>query len=329
MRTRPPAGGQLSPTQSCRYVIVADLGLPCFRAAMTLYALGRVGLAVLLLLCPRPSPGAGAAAAPSPSSAALELGRSYTLRSRALQEDRVVNVVLPLSYATAPDRRYPVLYLIDGGVDQDLLHIAGVVKLGAMWGRSSDAILVGIATKDRRRELVGPTKDPALLKQYPTAGRSADFREFIRAEVKPFVERTYRTSGRDVVLGESLAGVFVVETYLLEPSLFDGYGAIDPSLWWDKEALSKKAAGNAGVKQKGRSLFLAFAKEQLEEPTGSRRLGAALRQAGLAHCTALRPDLTHATIYQQLSPAAVQYLLPSPEPAPPEYGFALRCSESR
>lgn len=164
----------------------------------------------------------------------IHIGVSHTVQSIALQEKRTVNVVLPASYSKAPSRRYPVLYLLDGGLDQDLLHVAGVVQLGAMWGRSAEAIVVGVETKDRRKELVGQTTDPDLLKRYPTAGSSAKFRQFIRLEVKPLVERTYRTNGRDVVMGESLAGLFVTETYFSEPTLFDGYAAVDPSLWWDK-----------------------------------------------------------------------------------------------
>ena len=38
-------------------------------------------------------------------------------------------------------------------------------------------------------------------------------------------------------------------------------------------------------------------------------------------CFTSRADLTHATIYQQLAPQAVQYLLPPAEPPPPAYGF--------
>ena len=153
-------------------------------------------------------PASAAAAAPARAavvSTTLEIGTTHAIRSRVLGASRVVNVVLPPGYKAAPRRRYPVLYLIDGGVEQDLLHVAGAAQLGAVWGRSGEAIVVGIETKDRRKELVGPTGDPDLLKRFPTAGASAEFREFIRAEVKPFVERSYRTNGQDAVMGESLA----------------------------------------------------------------------------------------------------------------------------
>ena len=256
----------------------------------------------------------------------ISIGMGHQVDSGPLNESRTVNIILPAGYAKAPAKRYPVLYLIDGGVDQDLLNVAGVALNGGMWGRSADVILVGIETRDRRRELVGPTKDPELIKKYPTAGSSAAFRAFIRDEVKPFVDRSYRTNGQDAVIGESLAGLFIVETYMVEPALFDGYAAIDPSLWWDKEALSKLAAAKIGAAQKDRPLYLAIAKEQSEESAAVSRLLASVRAAGGHLCFNPRPDLTHATIYQQVSPQALQFLLPASEPAPAELGFEVTCS---
>ena len=262
------------------------------------------------------------AAEPTP----IQIGMSHTINSSILHEARTVTVVLPPSYAKESQRRYPMLFVIDGGVEQDLLHVAGVAQLGAMWGRNAEPIVVGIETRDRRRELVGPTADPELLKKYPTAGQSAAFRKFIATEVRPLIERTYRTNGKAVVIGESLAGLFIVETYMVQPDLFDGYAAIDPSLWWDKEALSRGAAAAIGSKQSGRSLYVAMAREQSEEPAAMQRVVAYAGSASERFCLAERPDLTHATIYQQLSPQALQFLLPPAEAPAPEFGFEVKCS---
>lgn len=255
----------------------------------------------------------------------ITIGTSRTIMSTSLGETRTINVVLPAGYGKDPARRYPVIYLIDGGVEQDLLHVAGVVQLGSIWGRMGEAIIVGIETKDRRRELVGPTADRELLAKYPTAGSSAVFRAFIRNEVKPLIQREYRTIGKNVVIGESLAGLFILETYMAEPELFDGYAAIDPSLWWDKEALSKRT-GTIGARQRTSRLYVAVAKEQLETPAAVDRVTAAARAAASELCVARRPDQTHATIYQQVEAQALQFLLPPAEAAPPEFGFEVQCS---
>lgn len=266
------------------------------------------------------------AAAPA-TSHPIVLGNSRQLYSAALGEDRTINIVLPASYSKDAARRYPVLYLIDGGVDQDLVHVVGVLQLNSAWGRSREAILVGIETKDRRRELTGPTHDPELLKQYPTAGSSAKFREFIRSEVKPLIERSYRTNGYDAVIGESLAGLFILETYLVEPSLFDAYGAISPSLWWDKEALSRSAAAALGARQKGSRLYFAVANEGADMRAADDRVVRALQAKAHDWCFNPRDDLAHSTIYQQLTPQALQFLLPPAETPPPEFGFEVQCSQ--
>ena len=256
----------------------------------------------------------------------LTIGTSHAVKSAALGEARTINVVLPASYGREKERRYPVVYLIDGGVEQDLLHVAGVVHLGSLWGRSQEAIVVGVETRDRRRELVGPTRDPELLKKYPTAGSSAAFRAHIVNEVKPLVERTYRTNGDDAIVGESLAGLFVLETFLEAAGAFDGFAAIDPSLWWDKEALSKMAAGNVRPAQQGKRLFVARAKEQSEEPAPMNRLLDALRRSGASWCFSDRTDLFHSTIYQQVTPQAFQFVLPPAEAPAPEFHFEVQCS---
>ena len=194
-----------------------------------------------------------------------------------------------------------------------------------MWGRNAEAIVVGIETNDRRRELVGPTADPQLLKKFPTVGGAAAFRRFIASEVRPMIERSYRSNGKAVVIGESLAGLFVVETYIDQPDLFDGYAAIDPSLWWDKEALSLRAAPIGKRKQRS-ALYLAVAREQLEAPAPFGRIAAKAKLSSSRFCLAQRPDLTHATIYQQVSPQALQFLLPPTEAPAPEFGFEVQCS---
>lgn len=267
---------------------------------------------------------APAAAQPVP----ITIGETHVLASKPLAQERVVNVFLPADYATS-GKSYPVLYLVDGGLDQDFLHIAGTSALGALWARSREVIVVGIATKDRRRELTGPTQDAALLKEFPTAGGSAAFRAFIRDEVMPMVAKTYRTTGETGVIGESLAGLFIVETYLTEPDLFDNYAAISPSLWWDDERLAK-ASGTllSRPSAKPHRLYLTIANEGREMQTGVDRVTAALgssKRTGQNWCYAPRPDLTHATIYHTVSPEALQFLFPTAVEQDPKSGFDITC----
>ena len=267
---------------------------------------------------------APALAEPTPQP--IVLGESYTVPSQVMGGERTINVYLPAGYA-AGDKRYPVLYLIDGGVDQDFVHVVGASVIGAAWGRQQDAIIVGIATNDRRDELTGPTSDPALLAKYPTAGHSERFRRFIRDEVKPLIAARYRTNGTDGVIGESLAGLFIAETWLREPDLFGSYAAISPSLWWDNAALPAAAAALAGKAQDGHRLMIATADEGAEEAAFDARFLAALGQRSEV-CAVKHPEYTHATIYHAVAPAALQFLFPAPEKLDPQYGFTTGCPES-
>jgi predicted alpha/beta superfamily hydrolase len=103
-------------------------------------------------------------------------------------------------------------------------------------------VLVGIENTQRRRDLTGPTQNEEDKKIAPHVGGSAAFRKFLRDELMPDVKARYRTTDETAIVGESLAGLFVIETFLLEPDLFDTYIAIDPSLWWNDSALVKSAS---------------------------------------------------------------------------------------
>jgi predicted alpha/beta superfamily hydrolase len=262
---------------------------------------------------------------PKPISTPITIGQTHTITSNALNEKRQINVYLPPEYADKKTR-FPVLYLIDGGLDQDFLHIVGTTQLGAIWGRSQPVIVVGIATKDRRKELAGPTSDPELLKRYPTAGRSADFRRFVADEVKPMIAARYRTNGDDGVLGESMAGLFIVETWLRQPSLFKRYAAISPSLWWDKESLRQSSVALLAGKSAPRPpMLIATENEGQELADIAARFMANLPTDGTV-CHAPQ-SFNHANIYHSVSPMALQFLFPPAQAPEPSFGFEVPCSK--
>ena len=260
-----------------------------------------------------------AAAQPAPGPQPLTIGETVTLE--ALGAERSVNIVLPPDYAADPDKSWPVIYMLDGAIKQDLMMGAGLMRWGALWGRSQDAIIVGIETRDRQRELLPPSGDAAERAKYPTAGESAAFRQWIAATVKPLVEARYRHDGTAFLVGESAAGHFVVETWASAPGLFTGYAAISPSLQWDSEALSRRIAGGAARPP----LYLSLADEGGATETGMERLLGAL-PADQPFCFSdRRKDLRHATALHGLLPEALQYLLPTEADWLTDYGMVLRC----
>jgi predicted alpha/beta superfamily hydrolase len=195
----------------------------------------------------------------------------------------------------------------DGGIDEDFPHVVRTVDSLIALGRIRPVLVVGVPNTQRRRDLTGPTRVSTDSAIAPRVGGSAAFRRFLRDELVPAVERRYRTTAERAIVGESLAGLFVVETLLADPTLFTHYVALDPSLWWDRGALVDSAAPRlAAARFTGRTLHLAGSRDDVDGRTAG--FAAALRAAaprGLAWAYAPRPDLTHATIFRAAGPAAL------------------------
>lgn len=246
----------------------------------------------------------------------VSIADGYRLTSAVMGQPREINVWLPPSYAEG-QRRYPVVYLLDGGlVAQDFHHISGLAQLGSISGMMDDVIVVGVASGDRRNELTAPATDPEILAQIPTHGGSERFRRFLTEEVQPFIDGRYRTSGETAVIGESLAALFIVETFLVQPTLFDRYVAISPSLWWDREKLSKDAPALLAAHPQGdRTLLLTIANEGGQMQSGMNRLVRALRSSaprGLVWDYQPRHDEKHSTIYHGAAMDFLRRLYPAP-----------------
>lgn len=251
---------------------------------------------------------AGAAPAPSvPPAAAAETPPPHTLielDSKALGERRRIVVYTPPGYADAPARRYPVLYMPDGGLQEDFPHVAGAVDRAIRAGRMRALIIVGIENTERRRDLTGPTAVAEDRKIAPRVGGSTAFRAFLRDELLPQIAARYRVDAERAIIGESLAGLFVLETCTLEPQLFDTCIALSPSLWWNGGALVRAIAGLLRARPQWQARwYIASAGDDILAPIAelARVLGASAPQS-LRWQYEPRPDLRHATIYRGLAP---------------------------
>ncbi|HYI65232.1 MAG TPA: alpha/beta hydrolase-fold protein [Allosphingosinicella sp.] len=234
----------------------------------------------------------------------LVIGEIHTLASRVMGADRRILVRLPGGYASEPQRRYDVVYVIDGGPEQDFPHLAGLAQSAEVNGTFAPLILVGIETVRRRSEITPPASDVAAYEAElgATPGGSAQFRRFIAEEIKPWVEARFRTSGNDAVIGESLAGLFVIEALFEQPDLFDDYIAVTPSLWWENMKYGREAGAYLRrLPARPRRLYLTLADEGYLHEEGVNLLVAALEAAAPDHLQWLYlpqgDSETHAGIY--------------------------------
>lgn len=274
----------------------------------------------LLLSCVSAAPLMAAEPAPPPAVASpLVIGETFTLQSKALGETRRINVYRPQPWGLDPKTPLPVLYMPDGGIGEDFLHVAGLVQVLTGNGSMRPFLLVGIENTERRRDMTGPSRDPEDQKIAPRIGGSAAYRDFLRDELMPEVRQRYATIDERALIGESLAGLFVIETLLQEPTLFNSYIALDPSLWWNHGALLSGAGKQVpSVARSGARLFLASS-GQPELAASSARLAALLQQASPATLVKYQPlpEETHATIYHPAALQGLRTLFPVPPPASP------------
>lgn len=166
--------------------------------------------------------------------------QTFTIQSKPLGERRTINVWTPPEYNVGKDSLM-VLYMPDGGVEEDFPHVANTLDTLIKAKKIPATLLVGIENTQRRRDLTGPTTVKRDKKIAPVVGESEAFRNFIQDELIPEINKRYRTSAKKGIIGESLAGLFVTETFLLTPELFDFYIAFDPSVWWNNQYLVKNA----------------------------------------------------------------------------------------
>lgn len=172
--------------------------------------------------------------------------------SQLLANSRNIVVYLPPNYDREPDRRYPVLYMHDG---QNLFDRA-TAAFGVEWeadetaerlirsGAIEPLLIVGIYTEANRMDELTDTPS----ERFGGGGKAALYGRFLVEELKPHIDKTYRTQpGRDHtgVAGSSLGGY--VSLYLLEkhPTVFSRVAAVSPALQWNDGALTRRWAEKA------------------------------------------------------------------------------------
>ena len=231
---------------------------------------------------------------------------AFTITAKAIGEVRLINVYTPPGYGTA-HRAYPVMYMLDGGLAEDFPHIVNTLDSLIRLRKIRPLLVVGIENTQRRRDLTGPTTVGSDSTIAPRVGGSGPFRAFIRDQLMPEVRKRYRCTGETGLVGESLAGLFTVETFILEPTLFQRYFALSPSLFWNNKVLVRTAEARLAVFPKvTRTLFLTAANEPgIEAETAE--LAAILKThapSGLTWEYVPRPDLRHDTIFRAMIPGA-------------------------
>lgn len=223
---------------------------------------------------------------------------SLNIQSELLNESRRINIWTPPAYTNGKGTFF-VMYMPDGGTQEDFPHIAATLSELIAAKIIPPVILVGIENTNRRRDLTGPSEvlqDSVLA---PLTDGAAQFRAFVKDELFAEIDKRYRTSGKRGIIGESLAGLFVLETFMLQPGMFDDYIAMDPSVWWNNGYLVKTAEEHLGtLPAQQKRLWFAGSKDMLEY---TRSLAEILKKKNLPQLKWFysdEPTEDHGSIYK-------------------------------
>jgi predicted alpha/beta superfamily hydrolase len=156
--------------------------------------------------------------------------RQHVIESRILGQDYFIFVRLPEEY-DQEQSSYPTVYLLDGGITFPIL--AAYSHYLRLAEDLPPLIIVGISygTDHRQkgnmrgRDFTAPAPD---RESYGGAGK---FQTFLRDELFPLIESSYRSDSTDRhLMGQSLGGQFVIHAAMFAPDLFRGYIASNPAL---------------------------------------------------------------------------------------------------
>ena len=191
----------------------------------------RIPMLLALLWCILPGiQAAGAASYPPVTVPSSEI---RTLRSTFTGRTYDLYIRKPADFDRSPDRKYPVLYLLDGQWDFKLLDsvVGGLVYDKWM----PDIVVVGITYSGEHADYdalraMDYTPTPGNAKG---SGGGPQFLSFLKAELIPLVEAHYRGDpARRILGGHSLGGLFTLYALLTDPALFWAYLAGSPAINW-------------------------------------------------------------------------------------------------
>ncbi len=190
--------------------------------------------------------------------------RVFELEAPEIGDRFVVRVSLPGSFGTAPDRRYPVLYVLDGDAalgaavsTLDYINLGGNFGLGK---NVPELIVVGIGYErgplpwlfTRVRDFT-PTADPSFnynnpAFSIPASGGAEAFYEFLTRSVMPAVASEFPVDPSLALLsGHSMGALFALYAMLKDDTPFHKYIAMSPFIGWDGGVLFKLQAAHAAA----------------------------------------------------------------------------------
>jgi len=157
---------------------------------------------------------------------------------------RTLRVYTPDAYDAEPDRRFPVLYMLDGqnvfahpeSARWDTWCANTTLDRLVAEGRVPPWLIVAVDHTEARFEEYSPWAEPSRGAE----GRGWLFADFLVHHLKPWVDATYRTRPEPqhtAVMGASLGGLMALALAKAFPDVVGRAGALSPSVMWADRAI--------------------------------------------------------------------------------------------
>ncbi|MEX0299567.1 MAG: alpha/beta hydrolase [Kordiimonas sp.] len=171
------------------------------------------------------------------------------VESSSLGRSFQVFVRTPVTYELGSKKRYPTVYLLDGGHTFPML--ASFYQYLAFGAELPDLTIVGISygTDDWKKGNMRSTDYTAPAFDRDHYGGASAFLKFLSEELLPNIEGRYPIdSSKRIIFGQSLGGQFVLYVAQHKPNLFHGYIASNPALHRNLDLFLKPLAVDETIK---------------------------------------------------------------------------------
>ena len=145
--------------------------------------------------------------------------------SPKLNEKREITIGLPASYLKNPDKKYPLLVLLDGDYLFDPFQ--GALNYGGYWDDLPEVIIVGVSqNKNDERTTDCTINETTGLPDE----KGSQFFEFIGMELVGYMQNKYRIAPFKMIAGLDTTAGFLNFFLYKEKPLFDAYISMSPEL---------------------------------------------------------------------------------------------------
>ena len=145
--------------------------------------------------------------------------------SKVMGESREISIGLPPSLEKNPQKKYPILIVLDGDYLFDPFYSA--LKYGAHWDEMPETIIVGISQNkknDRYNDCNYDDEDGVPLE------KGAQFFDFIATELLPYIEQKYPVAPFRIIAGHDTTAGFLNFFLYKDNPIFNSYISLSTEL---------------------------------------------------------------------------------------------------